>query len=374
MDDDLFTYEVEADNMDDDSEHEADNDMGYDPSDVAFTEWLGSKNFNYKTMDHYTMKALWIYWIRGDDEVELTDEESSDDMNEVAEINYLRKLREFKTYEDYKDVGSMKGTRTYLGQITKNHGLHGSFGPTNTCQTFCKPFKNYKIGCLNGQTAVGCIDGLLFKTEETYPELTLLGTSSHYQDYNGTSFGKMVTKKEALRKQSYHGMIYHMRVLYKVEDIATCLVEYVKFWDDWEVDHYGNANLGSLEDFLSSKHYNDRCGDPNYLIGECPNPLKDKNQRAFVGGSWSDSGEEDDEKAKDETCLVAQALNEETKWGLDIKLDENGVVSRNKARLVAQGYNQQKGIDYDKTYAPVARLESIIILLAYACALDFKLF
>ncbi|GKC93136.1 xylulose kinase-1 [Tanacetum coccineum] len=45
-----------------------------------------------------------------------------------------------------------------------------------------------------------------------------------------------------------------------------------------------------------------------------------------------------------------------------------------KARLVAQGYNQQEGIDYDETYAPVARLESIRILLAYACALDFKLF
>ncbi|GJX34084.1 copia protein [Tanacetum coccineum] len=43
-------------------------------------------------------------------------------------------------------------------------------------------------------------------------------------------------------------------------------------------------------------------------------------------------------------------------------------------RLVAQGYNQQEGIDYDETYAPVARLESIRILLAYACALDFKLF
>ncbi|GKF55096.1 hypothetical protein Tco_0165436, partial [Tanacetum coccineum] len=54
--------------MNDDSEHEADDDMGYDPSDVAFTEWLRSKIFNYKTMDHYTMKALWIYWIRGDDE------------------------------------------------------------------------------------------------------------------------------------------------------------------------------------------------------------------------------------------------------------------------------------------------------------------
>ncbi|GKE25020.1 zf-CCHC domain-containing protein [Tanacetum coccineum] len=39
-----------------------------------------------------------------------------------------------------------------------------------------------------------------------------------------------------------------------------------------------------------------RCGDPNHLIGECSKPPKDKNQRAFVGGSFSDSGEEDDEK------------------------------------------------------------------------------
>ncbi|GJU58501.1 retrovirus-related pol polyprotein from transposon TNT 1-94 [Tanacetum coccineum] len=53
-----------------------------------------------------------------------------------------------------------------------------------------------------------------------------------------------------------------------------------------------------------------RCGDPNHLIGECPKPPKDKNQRAFVGGSWSDSGEDDDEKVKDETCLVAHASSE----------------------------------------------------------------
>ncbi|GJZ69731.1 retrovirus-related pol polyprotein from transposon TNT 1-94 [Tanacetum coccineum] len=56
------------------------------------------------------------------------------------------------------------------------------------------------------------------------------------------------------------------------------------------------------------------------------------------------------------------------------KLDENGIVSRNKARLVAQGYNQQEGIDYDETYALVARLESIRILLAIASANDFKLY
>ena len=55
-------------------------------------------------------------------------------------------------------------------------------------------------------------------------------------------------------------------------------------------------------------------------------------------------------------------------------MDENDIVSRNKARLVAQGYNQQEGIDYDETFAPVARLESIRILLAYAWTHDFKLF
>nr|GEZ32092.1 copia protein [Tanacetum cinerariifolium] len=63
-----------------------------------------------------------------------------------------------------------------------------------------------------------------------------------------------------------------------------------------------------------------------------------------------------------------------TKWVFRNKLDGNGIVSRNKARLVAQGYNQQEGIDYDETYALVARLDSIRILLANICALDFKLF
>ncbi|GJV16124.1 retrovirus-related pol polyprotein from transposon TNT 1-94 [Tanacetum coccineum] len=81
--------------------------------------------------------------------------------------------------------------------------------------------------------------------------------------------------------------------------------------------------------------------------------------------------------ANDVWELVPQPRNMKiigTKWVFRNKLDENNVVSRNKARLVAQGYNQQEGIDYDETYAPVARLESIRILLAYAYALDFKLF
>ncbi|GJX76001.1 hypothetical protein Tco_0322812 [Tanacetum coccineum] len=125
MDDDLFTYEVEIANVpcdlrvDDDSEHEAD-DMGFDPSDIAFIEWLGSK---------------------GDDEVELTDEEFSDNEDEIAEVfridtnifdyktplcsafnkfNYLLKVDPdlltkdiigFKTYDDYKDTGIYMGNK-----------------------------------------------------------------------------------------------------------------------------------------------------------------------------------------------------------------------------------------------------------------------
>ena len=64
-----------------------------------------------------------------------------------------------------------------------------------------------------------------------------------------------------------------------------------------------------------------------------------------------------------------------TKWVFINKLDEGGKVIRNKARLVAQGYNQQEGINYDsETFAPVLRLEAIRTLLAYAAYKRFILF
>jgi len=56
------------------------------------------------------------------------------------------------------------------------------------------------------------------------------------------------------------------------------------------------------------------------------------------------------------------------------KLNEKGEVVRNKARLVAQGYCQQEGIDYTKTFAPVARLEAIRLLLSYAINHDITLY
>jgi hypothetical protein len=63
-----------------------------------------------------------------------------------------------------------------------------------------------------------------------------------------------------------------------------------------------------------------------------------------------------------------------TKWVFRNKQDEHGVVTRNKARLVAKGYAQVAGLDFEETFAPVARLESIRILLAYVVHHSFRLF
>ncbi|GJT11649.1 zf-CCHC domain-containing protein [Tanacetum coccineum] len=71
-----------------------------------------------------------------------------------------------------------------------------------------------------------------------------------------------------------------------------------------------------------------KCGDPNHLVGECPKLSRYQNQKAFVGGSWSDSDEDEEEKTNDEKCLMAKASNEvlsETEYFSDDQssLDEN---------------------------------------------------
>ncbi|GJZ27682.1 zf-CCHC domain-containing protein [Tanacetum coccineum] len=75
-----------------------------------------------------------------------------------------------------------------------------------------------------------------------------------------------------------------------------------------------------------------KCGDPNHLVGECPKLSRYQNQKAFVGGSWSDSDEDEDEKTNDEKCLMAKASNEvlsETEYFSDDQssLDENDLDS-----------------------------------------------
>jgi hypothetical protein len=63
-----------------------------------------------------------------------------------------------------------------------------------------------------------------------------------------------------------------------------------------------------------------------------------------------------------------------TKWVFCNKQDEYGVVTRNKARLVEKGYSHDVGLDFEETFAHVARVESICILLAYAAHHYFKFY
>ncbi|KAI3758868.1 hypothetical protein L6452_06440 [Arctium lappa] len=63
-----------------------------------------------------------------------------------------------------------------------------------------------------------------------------------------------------------------------------------------------------------------------------------------------------------------------TKWVFKNKKDEEGIIIRNQAKLVAKGYVQEEGIDYDETYAPVARIEAIRMFLAYAAHKNFTVY
>nr|GEV02642.1 VIER F-box protein 2 [Tanacetum cinerariifolium] len=106
MDEDLFTYEVEIPELANIScdlneenyleqrmTHGSDDVLELDPSNVEFTEWSILKFYNHRTMDWYIKNVLWIYWARGDDEVENFNKESLDpndenliNENEVAKI------------------------------------------------------------------------------------------------------------------------------------------------------------------------------------------------------------------------------------------------------------------------------------------------
>ncbi|GJV08781.1 putative ribonuclease H-like domain-containing protein [Tanacetum coccineum] len=63
-----------------------------------------------------------------------------------------------------------------------------------------------------------------------------------------------------------------------------------------------------------------------------------------------------------------------TKWIFRNKKDKRGIVTRNKARLVSQGYTQEEGIDYDEVFAPVAIIEAIRLFLAYTSFMGFMVY
>ncbi|GKD68408.1 hypothetical protein Tco_1322498 [Tanacetum coccineum] len=154
--------------MYDDSEYEADDDMGYDPSD--------------------------IYWIKGDNEVELTNEESSDDRDDVAEI-YLQRILYSRPMKITRMIGSMNGTRTYHGSM-RSHGLTPEFGPNPHQLNLLASLSTIRLGVKNGQHVVGRMMDTVI--EEIYPELTLLKTNFIIRITNSTKLWKIVNLKMRL--------------------------------------------------------------------------------------------------------------------------------------------------------------------------------
>ncbi|GJY33551.1 retrovirus-related pol polyprotein from transposon TNT 1-94 [Tanacetum coccineum] len=95
-----------------------------------------------------------------------------------------------------------------------------------------------------------------------------------------------------------------------------------------------------------------RCGDPNHFIGECSKPPKNTDQRAFIGGVWSDNGEDEVEKTKDEACLVAQAPDEIC-LGVNLEPDEwikDSGCSKHMTgnRKLFSSYKAYNGDDYSR--------------------------
>jgi hypothetical protein len=88
--------------------------------------------------------------------------------------------------------------------------------------------------------------------------------------------------------------------------------------------------------------------------------------------------EELDQIEKNDTWeLVQRPKNKnviDTKWVFRNKLNEDGQVTRNKARLVCKRYTQVEGIDFEETFSPVARMEAIQLFLAYACSKNIKVY
>ncbi|GJW15604.1 retrovirus-related pol polyprotein from transposon TNT 1-94 [Tanacetum coccineum] len=75
-----------------------------------------------------------------------------------------------------------------------------------------------------------------------------------------------------------------------------------------------------------------KCRDPNHLVGECPKLSRYQNQKAFVGGSWSDSDEDEEEKTNDEKCLMANSLNEHPNVTIPLLPDFGGVTDGIRAK------------------------------------------
>ncbi|KAJ9565972.1 hypothetical protein OSB04_001938 [Centaurea solstitialis] len=144
----------------------------------------------------------------------------------------------------------------------------------------------------------------------------------------------------------------------------------------WTKDHPIDQVLGNPSSGVKTRRqYGNICLYVNFISENEPKEIDD----ALRDPAWVSAMQEElAEFIRNNVCLLVPRPRKHTiigsKWIFMNKLDEVGTIIRNKARLVAQGYRQEEGIDYDETFAPVARLEAIRLFLAFAAHMNFKVF
>ena len=144
----------------------------------------------------------------------------------------------------------------------------------------------------------------------------------------------------------------------------------------WTRSHPIDQVIRNLLSGIKTRHQSGNiCLFVNFLSLVEPKKIDD----ALPDPSWVSAMQEELSEFKRNQVwrLVPRPSNKTvigTKWVFRNKLDEHGTVTCNKARLVAHGYRQEEGIDYDETFSPVARLEAIRLFLAYASHKNFKVF
>ena len=147
-----------------------------------------------------------------------------------------------------------------------------------------------------------------------------------------------------------------------------------------KLNHPPEDIVGNLSELTLRKRTVDKCV-ANFVSYSCylSQVEPTKVEEAFQDESWVEAMHDEllQFQRNDVWTLVPRLKGEHiigTTWIFRNKTNEEGNVIRNKAWLVAQRYSQMEGVDYDETFALVARMESIRIPFALACQLKFKLY
>ena len=132
-----------------------------------------------------------------------------------------------------------------------------------------------------------------------------------------------------------------------------------------KLNHPSEVIVGNMNELTLRKQTFDKCV-ANFVSYSCylSQVEPTKVEEALQDESWVEAMHDEllQFQRNDVWTLVPRPEGKHiirTKWIFRNKIDEEGNVIRNKARLVAQGYSQMEGVDYDETFAPVARMESI---------------